>query len=66
MPYPEGRLIWGIPFILVACAVEFGVRRYMNNHTDEPTGWKKEKRIKMITRGITLAVLTLGYIIVTR
>lgn len=30
MTYIEGKLVWGILFILVACVVEFGVRRYLS------------------------------------
>lgn len=60
MTYPEGRLIWGIPIILLAALIELAVRKVMPKRIGL-AGWVHERRIGTLTATITLCILTIIY-----
>ncbi len=60
MTYPEGKLIWGIPILLLAAFIEFAVRKIMPQKTGM-AGWRQEKRIGTLTALIALSILTVIY-----
>lgn len=60
MPYPLGKLIWGIPMILLAALIAFFIRKNVPQRTGM-AGWVQEKRIVTLTALLTLGIATIIY-----
>lgn len=65
MPYPEGLIIFGLPVVLLAFGVECAIRKLMCRGGGERS-LKTERRVKMLTRGATLAIVTMIYLLMKK
>jgi hypothetical protein len=60
MTYLLGKLIWGIPIILLAASIEFAVRRAMPKRPGA-AGWVQERRVGTVTAAVTLIIVSVIY-----
>ncbi len=62
MAYPEGLMIFGLPILLLGCGVDFAVRRLMRAKYGE-SDFDRERKIRFWVAAITLAILTVIYLL---
>jgi hypothetical protein len=65
MPYPEGLIIFGLPVVFLAFGVECAILKLMCRGGGEQS-LKNERRVKTLTRGATLAILIVIYLLMKK